>query len=519
MNVSRARAPIRQWLLAIIVLALITAAMLYSRARLDKAHVALIYLLVVLGASAGGRLLGLVVGSSAFLLFNFFFLPPFLTLAVTDPLDWLVLVVFLITSVVAAELLERQRRNAELAEARRAELDQLSMLGAETLNAARAEYALAAIARVIRTSANVSRCELFAIDEAGVMQTIAESRADDSVTDTLNTPSGSLLQYVIESGQSAFARLDGTIHLNEEKPADEIASMALILAFALPLQMRAKVVGALRLSSQNAFELSLDQHRVVSALAYYAALGVDRLRLERSEAVSDELRRADRLKDALLAAVSHDLRTPLTTIKGIAHEISAGGNNSHSASANVIEAEADRLSELVEGLLELSQLNAGAFPVKFELNTVDELIGVALQRATSLLKNREIDVQQVARDMLVGNFDFNHSLRILVNLLENAAKYSEPTTRIRIAAVRRGDQLQISVTDSGIGIPESDLEKIFEPFYRSPNSPPDVRGAGLGLAIAKRLAEAQGGELRVESRVGRGSTFTLVLHAGDAPLN
>ena len=133
------RLPARPLALSLLALAVTTLVMLAFRARLDKAHVALIYLLVVLGGSAaGGRILGIALGVSAFLLFNVLFLPPYNTLSITNPLDWLVLFTFLVTSVVAAELLDRLRRNATLAEARASELDRLATLGAETLNAARA---------------------------------------------------------------------------------------------------------------------------------------------------------------------------------------------------------------------------------------------------------------------------------------------------------------------------------------------------------------------------------------------
>ena len=136
-------ASLRSVVTAFVVLAVVTAGMLAFRGRLEKAHIALIYLLVVLGGSAsGGRFVGLFTGGLAFLGFNLFFLPPYYTLVVADPLDWLVLVAFLATSIVAAELLDRQARHAALAEARARELDRLSTLGAETLNAARADQAL-----------------------------------------------------------------------------------------------------------------------------------------------------------------------------------------------------------------------------------------------------------------------------------------------------------------------------------------------------------------------------------------
>ncbi|MEO7998867.1 MAG: ATP-binding protein [Gemmatimonadaceae bacterium] len=493
-------------LLTFLALALLTTFMLVFRDRLDKAHVALLYLLVVLGGSAAGRVAGLTVGVVAFVLFNFFFLPPFNTLVVTDPLDWLVLAAFLITSVVAAELLNRQRMQATLAERRRVELDQMSTLGAETLNAARAEHALSAIARVIKSSVDVARCELFARDAAVGVRLIADTGGDSAA-------SAGLLTYVLESGRTAVALSDGTVHVvsGGERLAgvvDEGSS-----AYAMPLSVRGTIVGVLRVSAEAGLQLTVEKLHVLNALAYYAALAIDRQRMENSEEAAEELRRVDRLKDALLAAVSHDLRTPLTTIKGLAHEISLEG----SERARVIEHEAEQLSSMVEGLLELSQLNAHAMPLRIEINTLDELVGAALQRAAKVLENRSVPVVAENNDLLVGRFDLAQSVRILVNLFENAAKYSPATASIDVHLQRDGKELEITVSDRGAGIQPGDEDRIFEPFFRSRTETADVRGAGLGLSIAKRLAEAQQGSLRVSAREGGGSSFALRLPAENVP--
>jgi two-component system sensor histidine kinase KdpD len=219
------------------------------------------------------------------------------------------------------------------------------------------------------------------------------------------------------------------------------------------------------------------------------------------------------LKDALLAAVSHDLRTPLTAIKGIAHEIALRGDDD----AMVIEEEADRLASLVEGLLELSQLDAGAPATAVAINTVDDLIGAALQRARAVLSSHDLHVDLGNDALLVGTFDFSQSVRVLVNLLENAAKYSPPGTAIEMAARRAPEGLLITVADRGRGVPEAEHERIFQPFYRVPGAQPDVRGAGLGLSIARGLARAQHGDLTVASHPGGGSVFTLRLPAAELP--
>ena len=507
---------------AFAVLALVTWGMVLVRPQLEKAHVAMLYVLVVLGGSAlGSRTVGLATAGAAFLLFNYFFLPPYNTLSIDNALDWLVLVTFLVTSVVAAELLSRQRRQGALAAKRQKELDQLAGLGTETLNAARAEHALGAIADVIQRNVGVDRCELFVRADSRGLQRIADSDGvlahddDDSTTMRADvSDKEGLLEYIIESGQAAILRADGTVHVLENSDQAERATRAEIesvRAFAIPLMVRGQTVGALRLSNRATLSLNADQHRTLSALAYYAALGMDRLRLEKTEGAAEQLRKADVLKDALLAAVSHDLRTPLTTIKAIAHEISRDGVER----AVVIEEEADRLAKLVDGLLELSELNAGVIHAKLALNTVDELVGAAIERCSSALGGHTIETNLKDWELLVGYFDFASSLRILTNLLENAAKYSPASSPICVSARREGELLEISVADRGAGIAESERAKIFEPFYRVPGATADVRGAGLGLSISRRLAVAQGGNLKVAARDGGGSVFTLVLRGGD----
>jgi two-component system, OmpR family, sensor histidine kinase KdpD len=499
--------------LALLALIVTTLVMLLFRSRLDKVHVALIYVMVVLGGSAGGgRIVGISLGVAAFVLFNVFFLPPYYTLSLADPLDWLVLFTFLVTSVVAAELLDRLRRNAALAEARTNELDRLATLGAETLNAARAEQALSAIAEVIRQTVGVEKCELFVWEShEGELRRIAVSLSAAAEAPIESTE---LLKYVATTRNSAVEHEDGTIHVagtsSDESTSQESRTGK---AFAIALTARGQTVGALRISGATPFALSPDQSRVLTALAYYAALAIYRLRLERAEETTESLRRADRLKDALLASVSHDLRTPLTTIKGIAHEISHHGQ----PRAAAIEDEADRLSSLVDGLLEMSQLNAGALRVQPEFNTVDDLVGAALQRAETVLRDHPVETRIGDAELIAGRFDFGHSLRILVNLLENAAKYSPAKAPIVVSAERSGDEIHVSVSDRGAGIPLSERERVFEPFYRLPGTTPDVRGAGLGLSIARRLAEAQGGTLAVQDRHGEGSTFVLALPAADSP--
>jgi K+-sensing histidine kinase KdpD len=340
--VNRTRASI--WALAFLTLTAATLALFAVRDHLGEAHVALVFLLVVLGASAaGGRILGIATALVAFLAFDWFFLPPYNTLLLRNPFDWLVLFVFLVTSVVAAQLLYRARS--------------------------------------------------------------------------------------------------------------------------------------------------------------------ERAAVERAEA----LREADKLKDALLASLSHDLRTPLTTIKALAHELQPLGDER----TFIIEEQADRLNRLVTDLLEVARLEGGALPLDIQVNAADDLLGAVAQQVSG---RQDQDRLKVSLDdpstLSFGRFDFVHSLRILGNLVDNAFKYSPAGTPIEVTGGIEADKLIFRVSDRGGGIAAADRDGVFTPFYRSPVRA-SGQNAGLGLSIARRLAEAQGGTLTYTDRDGGGAVFELRLPAAN----
>ena len=507
------RASAQQWLTWFGVLVMVCAAMLATRGRLDKSHITLALLLVVLlGSAAAGRAVGISLAFTAFLAFDALFLPPYNTLVIADPLDWLALIAFLVTGVTAAELLARERHQADLAERRADEIDRIATLGAENLNAPRADEALDRIASVI--------CEAMGTDTCAIHLRQADHSLRAGSRSAFRGSEGAesgLLRYTVDHAQPAVERADGTLALigqtawagTDEDIANPLTELR---ALGIPLSVRGRVVGALRLASETPFSVSNDKRRVLVALSYYAALGAERVRLAGAEEEAESLRRADRLKDALLAAVSHDLRTPLTSIKGIANEVWRGGDPER---AQVIEEEADRLTRLVDDLLEMSQINAGGMRMLLELNTVDDLIGAALDRVEGAHGTDRITVDMVSDgEILVGRFDFAHTMRALTNLLENAVKYSPAGARVLLRAHRVGEELALVVEDEGPGVATEDLPRIFEPFYRGRGTSDGVRGTGLGLSIAKQLAEAQGGSLIYEPRPGGGSRFTLSVAAG-----
>ncbi len=235
-------------------------------------------------------------------------------------------------------------------------------------------------------------------------------------------------------------------------------------------------------------------------------------RLAVEAAHAGELREANRAKDEVLATVSHDLRTPLTTIKLLAQEAAARGE----PAATEIEAQADRLAVLVTNVLDLSRIRAGGVTLDLALNTAEDVIAAATSRAGALVRGRRI-VTPVALDdpALIARFDFVQTLRVLGNLIDNALRYSPEAGVVEITTAREGRWLAIMVADRGAGIPEAERERIFEAFYRPRAIAPDAGHAGLGLSIARRLAELQGGTVDHTPRDGGGSIFTLRLPAVD----
>ena len=510
------RARWRPWITGLVAFALTTLLLLALRPRLEPVHVALLYLLVVLGGSAaGGRALGVVLSGAAFLAFNFFFLTPYDTLHLAEPIDWLVLFTFLVTGIVAAELLYRAQAVAALARERAGEVDRLAALGAETLSVGRADEALAAIVRMIRATLDVERCDVVAWTPGMTSALVGTARDDgrESLERVSALALPELTRWVAEHALGAAEVVDGTTRLALPGTVGQATVDAPDVRVRLiPLTVRDRAVGVLRLEDPQSIAFDRTRRRYLDALSHYAALGVERVRLAAEADRVEALREADRLKDSLLATVSHDLRTPLTTIRGLAHAIAQEGDER----ALVIEEEVDRLNRFVADLLDLSRINAGGMPTSIALNAAEDVMGAALQRIAGVAQGHEVRAAlDPSSPVLVGRFDFAHTLRILVNLLENALKFAPTETAVDFTVRREGDALAFTVADRGPGVPEAERERIFVPFHRPPGVPPDVRGAGLGLAISRALAAAQEGTLACAPREGGGSEFTLRLPAAD----
>lgn len=240
---------------------------------------------------------------------------------------------------------------------------------------------------------------------------------------------------------------------------------------------------------------------------------------------AEALRRSERLKSALLDAVTHDIRTPLTSIKAsVTTLLDEMGTGSETATLDgegrremleVINEEADRLNRFVESLLELARLEAGQFELRLRWGTVDEILTAALDRARPLTRQHEVDVS-IERGLPTVRVDAKAVAEVVYTLVDNAAKYSPAGTNIKVAASRFGDEmLKLSVEDEGPGIAVALRERVFDKFFRASRTTNAPSGTGLGLAIARGIVDAHGGRIWIEATsTGRGARVVLMLPLG-----
>jgi len=508
-------------LLALSLAALLTVLLLALRADLSVANVALLYLLPVLaGATVGGLIPGVLASVLCTLAFDLLFIRPYGTLSVQSGQDVLTLGLYLSVGALAAELSARARARTEEV-ARRAATTALLYDLSSVFLAGDLDTMLTALAERLASAFSLRACAILLPDQAGALQTRAQSgmplagAGSEEERHLLAVAAWAHERGEVVGLSLAPSRAGGGA---VEEPTESILVLPLRTGLAPD---RVHTTGVLTLARPARAPLTSEERSLLDTFATQAALAVDRARLAEESAQAVILRESDRAKTALLSNVSHDLRTPLTIIGGAADSLLADDVGFDASTRRDLLAsirdESGRLSTLVSNLLNLSRLEAGALRPDRHLYHLSEIVSRVLGRLETRLDGHQVHTRldPEAPPILL---DYLLVEQVLVNLLDNAVKYTPPGSTITIDLRVRDDRVVLGISDNGPGIPAADRERVFERFYRLPAA--ETRrtpGTGLGLAICQAIVVAHGGDISIKDGQGTGVMIRVALPIPVAP--
>ena len=454
-------------------------------------NLAMLYLLaVVISALSYGLGPSLTAAFFGVLAFDFFFVPPYFTFAVADTEYFITFAALFIVGAVISTLVSRARKQSEALRVRESQTSNIYALSRDLAAATGLEDILAVITRHV--SGNLNSATVILLPEKGKLEVRAASPGV-----TLDENEKSVALWVFEHRQAAG------------RFTDTLRSAKMLY---VPLQTAGSVVGVMGVDFPEAESLSADRWQLVEAFANQAAVAIERGRMVQKAGQEQVAQATEQLEKSLLNSISHDLRTPLASITGALsslkeeeHRLSTGAQKEL---VDTALGEAARLNRFVRNLLDMTRIESGALKLNKELNEVQDLVGSALA-TLGQLSNSQIEVDAPASLPLVP-MDFVLMTQVLLNLVDNALKYSPAAASIEVSAKVKGEFLEIEVADHGPGLPEEDLQRVFDKFYRV-HRPEGVSGTGLGLSICKGIVEAHGGLIRAENREGGGAKFVVTL--------
>ena len=450
-------------------------------------NLVMIYLLaVVVAAVYLGRGPAILVAILSVLIFDFFFVPPRLTLAVSHAEYVFTFVALFIVGLVISNLTALTREQAEAAEHRAVQTAELYALSRDLAVAA----GLDAIVQAVLTH---------------VRQTFGGQSA-------VFMPAGDTVR--LYAAGPGFAVSDDELGLASRAFRNGQAAAPSGGTLYLPLKVTRGMVGVLGVrTSDSARPLTADQRQLLDTFASQAALAIERAQLAEQARQAEILQATEKLQTALLNSVSHDLRTPLVSVVGALSSLQEDGDELAPASRRSLVdnalGEAERLNRLVGDLLDMTRIEAGALKVMWEPCDVEDLIGAATEQLERRLHNRPLTIDVPPGVPLVP-MDFVLMERVLVNLLDNALKYSPSDKPVELAVHVEGPEVYFAVADRGPGVPPADLTRMFDKFYRVQQHG-SAGGTGLGLSICKGIVEAHGGRIWAQNRSGGGMLISVAL--------
>ena len=447
---------------------------LFIRLPVNPTTVALSFLLVVLFvASRWGLTVATTTAIVATLVFNYFFLPPVHTFTISDPQNWIALLAFLVSAILASRLSERARREAENATRRRKEVERLYSLSQQLLATENVLELNNSIPQFVKDAFGLTAAAMFLPKRNEVYRTGVEhpELSDDE------------LRAVTQRGELL-------VH-----PEQKIS--------IVPLRIGVRPVGSIGMEGASLSRETLEAVGSLIAISIERAGAVETL--SRTEAA----RESEKLRTAILDSVTHEFRTPLTSIKASVSTLlspAALDDAGRRDLLDVIDEETDRLNRLVGEAAEMAQLDAQRVELHLAPYPVTEIVEAALEKSRQVLGKHELRLQ-IPDSLPEVRVDLERIAEVLIHLLENAAKYSPEDTPITVNAEARGAMVEISVADRGPGIDDLEQNLVFEKFYRGRDQRYRVQGTGMGLSISKAIVEAHGGTIGLTSQVGSGSVF------------
>jgi two-component system sensor histidine kinase KdpD len=427
--------------------------------------------------------------------YNFFFLPPVYTLTISNPENIVALFFFAVASLTASGLSARSRAQALAARQRARMTEDLYTFSRKLSGAGLLDDLLWATAYQIAAMLKV-RVVLLLPDEG-----------------QLSVRAGYPPEDMLDEADLAAAKWAWDNNRPAGRGADTLPGAKRLF---LPMSTARGAVAVAGLDNDRTGALfSPDQRRLLDSLLGQAALAIERIDLARDVERARLQSETERLRGALLTSISHDLRTPLASILGAVGSLRAYGpsldEDERRGLVDTIQEEGERLNRFIANLLDMTRLEAGAAQVRLDLVDLSDIVGSALKRADTVLAAHKV-VVDFARDLPMLRLDPVLFEQVVFNLLDNAAKYAPVGTTVRLSAASKGAIVELRVEDEGDGLPEADLERIFDKFYRVQAGDRRRAGTGLGLAICRGFVEAMGGAIVAGNRADRaGAVFTVTL--------
>ena len=480
----------------------------------------MLYLLAVLAAAAlFGSRPAIFAAVVSFAAYNFFFIKPHYTLAVAGDDQWIALGLLLASGVITGQLASLMRERAREAERRENEAVVLYDV-VRLMSEPDVQRAVTEVAERLRSALALGAVLLAFGREAPVQ---VEAVSGDAEAIGLAREAASLAEMILGAGRSPARGERGApgrwirvvrprSRTGEHVPRGRVRTV--------PVQVEGRQVASLILvRGAGAPQFSPADDRLLSAVAHQLGLTLQRMRLQHEATEAEALRRTDELRSALINAVSHDLRTPLSSILASAGSLLqddvSWAEDERRGFAQAIVDEAQRLDRLVGNLLDLSRIESGNIRPEKGWYDLGSLVNEVAGRLRWLTARHTLRIE-APDDLPPVRFDYVEIDQVLSNLLENAVSHTPPGTEIVLSVVRLGDSVEVAVADSGPGIPPADLPHVFKPFYRVAGEKAGA-GAGLGLAVARGLVEAHGGRLTVENRTEGGARFSFTLPLSERP--